>query len=71
MEKEVKKEKKEKVKKSAEKKPCNKSGYSLMTKNTKLSDEDCEEFLLGKCNNNYCKFIHNYSISRYTCLFAV
>lgn len=33
--------------------------YYLMNKNTKLFDTECEEFLKGKCNNNYCKYIHN------------
>lgn len=42
-----------------EKKP--KSGYYVMNKFTKLFDEDCKDFLLGKCQNNYCKYIHNFS----------
>ena len=38
-----------------------KSGYYLMSKNTKLFNDDCIDFLSGSCNNNYCKYIHNYS----------
>ena len=47
-----------------EKKPKenkDKGGYYLMNKFTKLFDEDCKDFMEGKCTNNYCKYIHNYS----------
>ena len=32
-----------------------------MTIRTKISNEDCEDFLKGKCNKLFCGKIHNYS----------
>ena len=32
-----------------------------MNRFTKLFDDDCENFLKGKCEDPYCKYIHNYS----------
>ena len=52
--------KEKKVKKDKPFKAENK-GYFLMNKNTKLGDDDCQEFLNGTCLNSYCKAIHNYS----------
>lgn len=57
------------IKKTKEKSKINKndmevrkkSGYYLMNKFTKLFDEDCKDFLTTQCNDNYCKYIHNYS----------
>ena len=37
------------------------TGYFLMNKFTKLFDEDCKDFLTTKCENPYCKYIHNFS----------
>ena len=32
-----------------------------MTTRTKISNEDCDDFLKGKCNKLFCDKIHNYS----------
>ncbi len=32
-----------------------------MTSSTKISNEDCIDFLEGKCNKLFCDKIHNYS----------
>ena len=35
--------------------------YNYMTSRTKISNEDCPEFLEGKCKKLFCDKIHNYS----------
>ena len=32
-----------------------------MTSSTKISNEDCDDFLEGKCKKLFCDKIHNYS----------
>ena len=38
-----------------------KKSYIRMTSSTKIFNEDCEEFLKGKCKKLFCDKIHNYS----------
>ena len=35
--------------------------YNYMTSRTKISNEDCPDFLEGKCKKLFCDKIHNYS----------
>ena len=35
--------------------------YNIMTSRTKISNEDCSDFLEGKCKKLFCDKIHNYS----------
>ena len=35
--------------------------YNIMTSRTKISNEDCPDFLEGKCKKLFCDKIHNYS----------
>ena len=38
-----------------------KRNYNYMTSRTKISNEDCPDFLEGKCKKLFCDKIHNYS----------
>lgn len=55
------KQKKEKKETKETKPKSNAGGFFLMNKYTKLFDEDCKDFLESKCENKYCKYIHNFS----------
>jgi hypothetical protein len=44
------------------KKPRNSKSVAFLSCKTKLSDENCEEFLKDECNDQYCKKIHNFSL---------
>jgi hypothetical protein len=70
--KEEKKSKKPKEPKKKESKPkkgkiskepkSSKKGFVMMTSKTKIFDEDCPEFLEGKCEKLFCDKIHNFSL---------
>ena len=36
--------------------------YTMMTSKTKIANENCENFLKGKCPNLFCDKIHNFSL---------
>ena len=46
------------IKKKSKPKP---KEYIRMTSSTKISNEDCDDFLEGKCKKLFCNKIHNYS----------
>ena len=49
------------IKEVSKKKLKSKKNYIRMTTSTKISNEDCDDFLEGKCKKLFCDKIHNYS----------
>ena len=49
------------ISKEIEEKDKKTKKYNLMTSRTKISNEDCPDFLEGKCKKLFCDKIHNYS----------
>ena len=49
------------IKKVPKNKLKSKKSFIRMTTRTKISNEDCDDFLKGKCNKLFCDKIHNYS----------